>query len=128
MSISDEIRASAQAHQDLGPNYDTAVAEGLVERIGDEIDKRIDTRLYGYPQVQQRPQMAPPPIPQPPQVRQAGRVGAWQVILALGSMGLAVGATGAALHPGSGAHASAAVVALIWIVIGVVNVAYARRH
>src|SRR5437773_413860 len=28
-----------------GPGYDEAVAEGLVERIGAEIDKRIDARL-----------------------------------------------------------------------------------
>ena len=30
-----EIRASVGAHDDLGPGYDDAVAEGLVERIGD---------------------------------------------------------------------------------------------
>jgi hypothetical protein len=42
-----EIRASVAAHQDLGPGYEDAVAEGLVERIGAEIDKRIDARL-GY--------------------------------------------------------------------------------
>jgi hypothetical protein len=40
-----EIRASVAAHADLGPGYDDAVAEGLVERIGEEIDKRIDARL-----------------------------------------------------------------------------------
>jgi hypothetical protein len=40
-----EIRASVAAHQDLGSGYDDAVAEGLVERIGAEIDKRIDVRL-----------------------------------------------------------------------------------
>ncbi len=40
-----EIRASVAARQDLGPGYDDAVAEGLVERIGAEIDKRIDARL-----------------------------------------------------------------------------------
>src|ERR1700749_1708313 len=40
-----EIRASVGAHQDLGSGYDDAVAEGLVERIGAEIDKRIDARL-----------------------------------------------------------------------------------
>jgi hypothetical protein len=40
-----EIRASVAAHADLGPAYDDAVAEGLVERIGAEIDKRIDARL-----------------------------------------------------------------------------------
>src|ERR1035441_2199413 len=40
MSIKDEVRASAGAHRDLGPGYDTAVAGGRVERLGDEIDKR----------------------------------------------------------------------------------------
>ncbi len=40
-----EIRASVGAHYDLGSHYDDAVAEGLVERIGAEIDKRIDARL-----------------------------------------------------------------------------------
>jgi hypothetical protein len=40
-----EIRASVGAHADLGSGYDDAVAEGLVERIGAEIDKRIDARL-----------------------------------------------------------------------------------
>ncbi len=40
-----EIRASVGARHDLGPGYDDAVAEGLVERIGAEIDKRIDARL-----------------------------------------------------------------------------------
>src|ERR1700737_199893 len=46
-----EIRASVAAHADLGPGYDDPVAEGLVERIGAEIDKRIDARLgqFGAP-------------------------------------------------------------------------------
>jgi hypothetical protein len=54
-----EIRASVAAHQDLGPGYDDAVAEGLVERIGKEIDKRIDAQLrrYGVPF---GPQLGPP--------------------------------------------------------------------
>jgi hypothetical protein len=42
-----EIRASVGAHHDLGPGYEDAVAEGLVERIGAEIDRRIDARLRG---------------------------------------------------------------------------------
>lgn len=41
----DEIAAAAAAHRELGRGYDEAVAEGLVERIGAEIDKRIDARL-----------------------------------------------------------------------------------
>jgi hypothetical protein len=43
-----EIRASVAAHQDLGSGYDEAVAEGLVERIGAEIDKRIEARLGSF--------------------------------------------------------------------------------
>jgi hypothetical protein len=41
----DDITAAAAAHRELGPDYDSAVAEGLVDRIGAEIDKRIDARL-----------------------------------------------------------------------------------
>jgi len=72
-----EIRASVGAHQDLGSGYDDAVAEGLVERIGSEIDKRIEARLAafgpvppGSPGSQQAPgyrspQDYPPPAPAP---------------------------------------------------------------
>ena len=123
MSISDEVRASAAAHRDLGPGYDVAVAEGLVERIGEEIDKRVDARLYGQaPYQAPRPRLRREPVP--------GRMGFGAVVLALGSMGMAIGATAAVLHPGdsSGQVSGGATVliALIWIVIGVVNVAYAR--
>jgi hypothetical protein len=38
----DEIVAAAAAHAELGPGYDDAVAEGLVERIGAEIDRRVE--------------------------------------------------------------------------------------
>ena len=127
MSISDEVRASTAAHRDLGPGYDAAVAEGLVERIGEEIDRRVDARLFGQGQV---PYQAPPR----PRLRREpapGRMGFGAVVLALGSMGMAIGATAAVLHPGAapagGVSGGAAVlIALIWIVIGVVNVAYAR--
>ena len=40
-----DIAAAAAAHRELGPDYDAAVAEGLVERIGIEIDKRVEARL-----------------------------------------------------------------------------------
>jgi hypothetical protein len=59
-----EIRASVGAHDDLGPGYDDAVAEGLVERIGTEIDKRVEAQLrrYGAPY---GPYFAPPGLPPP---------------------------------------------------------------
>ena len=43
----DEIAASVAARAELGARYDDAVAEGLVERIGEEIDKRVEARLRG---------------------------------------------------------------------------------
>jgi hypothetical protein len=48
-------------------------------------------------------------------------------------MGLAVGGTAAVLHPGDNpggaiTFGQAVLVALIWIVIGVVNVSYANRN
>jgi hypothetical protein len=124
MSIRDEGRASAEAHRDLGPGYDTAVAEGLVERIGEEIDRRVDARMFGQLQapVPPRPRRAPVP----------GRIGVAPVFLALGSMGCAIGGTAAVLHPGNPTGAMSAgqvlLVGLIWIVIGLVNIAYARRN
>ena len=125
MSIREEVQASAAAYRDLGPGYDTAVAEGLVERIGEEIDKRIDARLFGQLQAPApvRPRRAPVP----------GRLGVGRVFLALGSMGLAIGGTAAVLHPGDNPPGSmtfgqSLLVALIWIIIGVVNVAYANRN
>jgi len=127
MSIKDEVLASAEAHRDLGPGYDTAVAEGLVERIGEEIDKRVDARLSGQRGNQPsrwdtwaRREPAP------------GRIGFGAVVLAMGSMGMAIGATAVVLHPGdSGGQLSggtAVMIMLIWIVIGAINVAYARHR
>jgi len=43
-----DIAAAAAAHRELGRDYDSAVAESLVDRIGAEIDKRIDTRLDAH--------------------------------------------------------------------------------
>jgi hypothetical protein len=134
VSISEEIRASAAAHRDLGPNYDTAVAEGLVERIGEEIDRRIDARLYGSPT--QNPFSGPMPAPaprQPPQPPQPRSHGTWRlsvapVVLALGSMGMAIGASGVVLHPGGGSPGSPPLVALIWLVVGAINIAFVRRR
>jgi hypothetical protein len=125
VSIKDEVRASTAAHRDLGPGYDAAVAEGLVERIGEEIDRRVDARMFGHLQ-------APAP-PKPRRAPAPGRIGVASVALALGSMGMAIGGTAAVLHPGDSPPGTvtggqSVLVALIWIVIGVVNVAYARRN
>jgi len=89
------------AHAELGPRYDDAVAEGLVERIGEEIDKRVEARLRGLgaPSPQAPPQyyapgpaVPPPPAPSPAPHHGGGASG---VVLGLGSIALGVGVTAA---------------------------------
>jgi hypothetical protein len=138
----DEITASVAAHAELGPGYDTAVAEGLVERIGEEIDRRIDARMGGgpgpsRPSPQPATPMPPayrgPAVPTPagpaaspplPARRPSGLSG---VILGLGSMGLAVGATAVVVNNHVASAAAVIMVLLIWAAIAVINVAHSRR-
>jgi len=143
-----EIRASVAAHADLGPDYDDAVAEGLVERIGAEIDKRIDARLgrdhvatdapaaagppgpAGYPPYQgyQGPMLPPGYQLGPPPVRpsQVGARNVASTVTALGSMALGVAATAIVAHTGT-FGGQGFIILLIWVAIAIINVAYARR-
>jgi hypothetical protein len=146
-----EIRASVGAHTDLGPGYEDAVAEGLVERIGAEIDRRIEARLAqtgaagaadaaaaagpaGYPGPQGGYQgyLGPvlPPGYQlgPPPVRPS-QVGARNVattITALGSVALGVAAT-AIVSSAGGLGGQGFIILLVWVAIAIINVAYARH-
>jgi hypothetical protein len=124
VSINEEIRASAAAHRDLGPGYDSAVAEGLVERIGEEIDRRVDARL-GNQLLNAAPRRRPRRQLRDHAVGEAVRLGFAQVVLALGSMGLAVAGTAVVTH---GSNASSGLAALIWLVIGAINITYAWRR
>jgi hypothetical protein len=128
----EDITAAAAAHHELGPHFDGAVAESLVERIGEEIDKRVDARLGERDgrrvSVRRRPAALERPVQH-----------SWpSVVLALGSMGIGIGATAAVLNMSRSVGAQGAVsnsisagqillCVLIWVVIGVVNVSYNRR-
>jgi hypothetical protein len=107
----EEIAAAAAVHGELGPGFDDAVAEGLVERIGAEVDKRVDARLA------QRGRGG--------QVSPSGRPPWSVVVLGLGSMTIG-GLTAAGLL--SNHSSNGLIVIAIWIVIGAINVAYARRR
>jgi hypothetical protein len=152
-----EIRASVAAHQDLGSGYDEAVAEGLVERIGEEIDKRIDARLgppvsgspaggapgaaapagpaapagYGVPGYPgyAGPMLPPGYQPGPPPVRPspAGQRSTAITITALGSIGLGVVATAVVAHA-TNSGGQGAMVLLIWAAITIINIVYARHR
>ena len=98
----DDIAAAAAAHQELGRDYDGAVAEGLIDRIGAEIDKRVDARL-GAGSRRSR---------SPAQIAQSGR---HQALWA--GIGIGAGITGLAAIM---AHATTARVASMVIVVWVV--------
>jgi hypothetical protein len=51
-----EIRAAAETHKELGPEYSDAVIESFLERVDREITARIDACLGPVP----REQPAPP--------------------------------------------------------------------
>jgi hypothetical protein len=142
-----EIAASVAALQDLGPGYDQALAEGLVERIGAEIDKRIAaeidnritaevdgrilTQLDRYAGCRHQRRRARRMLRAERRMIAAERAdhsGRQSIILALGSMVVALPVTAIALR-GSPGGASIMLTALIWVIVGVINVAYAvRKH
>jgi hypothetical protein len=130
----EDVAAAAAVHTELGQAYDGAVAEGLVERISSEIDKQVDARLaeHGI---------------------QSGRAAWANVAMGLGTVGLGIGATAVTLDAYSVSHVvpkaslnvgplhgsvmtttssvgtgGLVLVALIWAVIAVINIAYARRQ
>jgi hypothetical protein len=121
----DDITAAAAAHRELGREYDGAVAEGLIERIGAEIDRRIDARL-ALTGVAPSPPAAPAPAR--PVKPASGRPSVASVVLALGSMGIGIGAAGTVLSLDSSSPGGIWLVLVIWIIIGAVNVSYSRRH
>jgi len=142
-----EIAASVAALQDLGPGYDQALAEGLVERIGLEIDKRIaaeidkrvtaevDSRVLtqldryaGCRHQRRRAKRMMRDERRAIRAERADRTGRQTIVLTLGSMLVALSVTAIVLGRSPGV-ADIMLMALIWVIIGIINVAYAvRKH
>ena len=140
-----EIAASVAALKDLGPGYDQALAEGLVERIGAEIDKRIaaeidnrvaaevDSRVLtqldryaGCRHQRRRSKRMIRAERRMVRAEQADRSGRQSLVLALGSMLVALSVTAVVLK-GSPGVAALMLMALIWVIVGIINVVYAVR-
>jgi len=140
-----EIAASVAAVQDLGPGYDQALAEGLVERIGAEIDKRIAaeidnrvtaevdnrilTQLDRYAGCRHQRRRAKRMIRAERRMirdERADRSGRQSIMLALGSMLVALLVTAIVLKGAPGV-AAIMLMGLIWVIVAIINVAYAMR-
>jgi hypothetical protein len=117
----EDIAAASAVHRELGPGYEDAVAESLVERIGAEVDKRVDARLA------QRG--GPPPAPSSAVAPAVPARSQWApVTLALGSMVAGILATLAAAKNISAPSGDVFAILFIWIAIVVINIAYSRRR
>jgi len=117
----EDIAAAAAVHRELGRDYDAAVAESLVDRIGSEIDKRIDAKL-GSPRSGSR---------SPEQLSRSARSQAvWT------GAGVGAGITGVvaiiANNDNTGTNGGAVLTAVIWIwailAIAALGAAFVRRR
>jgi hypothetical protein len=115
-----ELRAAAETHKELPSEYRDAVLEAFVDRVGREIDARVDARLA---QAAARP-VAPQPTPAAPARRAQKQFS--PLAMALGSIALAIPLS--AIAVGVGTHpAGFAGLLVVWIAIAVINLGYAAK-
>jgi hypothetical protein len=108
----DEIRAAAETHRELGPEYQEAVIESFLDKVGKEIDARVDERLG-------RERRDWQPAPRTAKHYQG-------TALAIVSMVLGIPLTAIVVTAGS--HpAGLAGLLIVWAAIVAINVAYAIR-
>ena len=105
----DEIRAAAEIHRELGPEYDKAVVESFLDRLNTEIDARVNARLREHDLQVPAPRSKPAPS---------------GMALALGSIALGIPIT--AIVASAGPHpVGLPGILVVWLAIAVINVAYA---
>ena len=108
-----EIRAAAETHRELGPDYRDAVVDSFLDKVGREIDARVDARLAVARQVPQQAERPPKRIPEVAMVA---------ITLGLG-IPLSAIAVAAGTHP-----AGTWGLIVVWIAIAAINIAYAVRR
>ena len=102
----DEFRAAAEVHRELGPEYDKAVVDSFLQRLGPEIDARVDARVAEELEAG------------------AGESRTPSMRLAITSMVLGIPLT-AIVASGNGHPVGLIGVLIIWLAIAIINVAYA---
>ena len=109
-----DIAAAAAAHRELGNAFDDAVAESLVDRIGAEIDKRVEAKLGARPHSGRS-------------LGESVPRGGHQAVL-LGA-GIGAGITGlVAIIAEHGSKSMVAPVLVIWIIVAVAALGAAAVH
>jgi hypothetical protein len=113
-----EIRAAAEAHNELGPEYSDAVIESFLERVDREIAARVDARLGPVSREQ-------PVQPAQPHGRRTLLTGVTIGILVTGVPSMAVAASAGGVIPGDETQVLL-VIAIFWA-IAVAVAAFAGR-
>jgi hypothetical protein len=119
-----EIAASVGAHHDLSDGYDDAIAAGLVERIGAEVDRRVDERISLYQRVGQSATdgAGSRDVRHRPVAHPGSPVSWQQTFLAFGSMVIGAITSGVTL----GHEAGTWPILVIWLAIVAINMAIFR--
>jgi hypothetical protein len=127
----DDIRAAAEVHAELGPEYRDAVVESFLAKIDSEIGARIDARLATTPRIPRQdidPVMA---------ARRRGLAIGLIGGLALGTVAIGVPLTALAVYIGNNASSIAwesklwlfwAVMALVYTAGGTAVLTWNRRR
>ena len=106
----DEIRAAAETHRELPPEYQAAVIDSFLAKVDREIDARVDARLASHGHGRNRPDRP--------------RTPAFFVLATLvAGIPLSAIAVAAGQHP-SGFWG----LLVVWIAIVAVDMAYIGRH
>jgi hypothetical protein len=113
-----EIRAAAETHKELGPEYSDAVIESFLERVDREITARIDARLGPVPREQ-------PAQPAQSHSRRTLLTGVAIGIVVTGVPSVAVAASAGGVIPGDETQVLL-VIAILWAIAVAVG-AFASR-
>jgi hypothetical protein len=109
----DEVRAAAETHRELGPDYQDAVIESFLDKVGKEIDARVDARVGEGRRGWVRPAA-------PPKDRQG-------IFLAITSMVLGIPLTAIVMGVGTTTTGLVGLI-IVWVAIVAINVTHAVRY
>jgi hypothetical protein len=115
----DDFRAAAATHNELGPEYQNAVIDSFLDKVGREIDARVDARMGNVP----RPGYGP--VPRHP-VQPPEKAPSQGLPIALPIASMVAGIPLTAIAASAGSHPVGLVgVLVIWLALVAINVAYA---
>jgi hypothetical protein len=108
----DEIRAAAEVHGELGPNYRDAVVDSFLDKVGREIEARVDARLA-------QGRAAPPPQQRAPR----------DTTFPLAIISIALGIPISAIVTAAGNQPPGIWgLLVVWIAIATINVAHSLHN